>query len=590
LSENIQEALIASKLTTSVRVAEQHALALTLFGVCLFGAYLLPFHFLPFPQFYNDWLAAFGLACMLAGYAKTKGHVLHLPWIALAPVGIATLIALQAASGMLTEGADAFLPIFSLLLVALAIVLGASISSTKQGTFALNQTLAAVFLLAGLVSVAIASLQLFAADELLFPLTMGMARDAGAPMRPYANLGQPNQLALILCFAIAAVWWFYQVDKLNGFVSGWAIVSLLWGLVLTQSRIGWIIIPAFALCVVSYGWRQGMRKIPYKYVLFFVLVYLSGIIFYSDLARAVGAFNMSPIERMSGSSDRLAMVRQAWEISTTFPWFGAGWGEFGPEQIRIALDFPPTVYSSHAHNIIFNFAAELGWPITILFLATICYWFYVNCLRKNVDTEVAFGTLIFLAVSVHSLVEFPLWYVYVLIPVALLIGMIHSRQAVDMPIMAKGSASTVLAIVVLAGVLGVAMDYRRLASSMWTAGLASEGIKVDIWNFEKPKLTLFPHFYNYFQAKTIVPREGMPSSEIKMMEKVSQRFGYRYELHQLALAYALNADQDKAVTTLQRFRHLHLDYYKMVYEEWQRKAKRNPALFSKIIERLPVPE
>lgn len=52
------------------------------------------------------------------------------------------------------------------------------------------------------------------------------------------------------------------------------------------------------------------------------------------------------------------------------PWFGVGWFGFGTEQVKIAADFPSTIYAEHSHNLVLNLMAELG--VAAIFLMFYC--------------------------------------------------------------------------------------------------------------------------------------------------------------------------------------------------------------------------
>ncbi len=553
---------------------------------CLILAYLLPYHMHPYLSFYNEWLAFFMVVIMLALLAKQNTSPVLLPWLAIIPLGLALVIIIQTGLGLLTVSWDAVLPIVYLLVTLVAIILGATISAQPQGAQGLCAALAWAHLLAGLISVALATTQLVGKEALLLPFVMPMPHDIA--IRPYANLGQPNHLALLFCLAIASVWWLFQSDKLRSGIAILLALLLLWGLVLTQSRIGWLIIPLFALFIGF--WRNHMTFKPIPVALLVVLVtgYFCGVLALPSLTGL--GITTSAAEHIRSGFVRLVLLQQALEISLTNPWFGAGWYEFGSQQVKIAADFAPSLYSRHAHNIVLNFAAELGWPVTITIVATLGYWLYLCCLRpdqhKPLSKEIGFATLFFSAVLVHSLVEYPLWYAYVLIPTAFLLGMVHQEQLGTKAIKVSRGYLLALSLVMALGLVGVATDYRRLVLDFRAFGWENLGLKADEGSTAPPAFTLFPQFYDYFHFAKTKAHAGMSPQDIAFMDHTTKRFGYPPVLMRMAFVYALNNRPDDAVRTIKTLKKLHEGNYPEAYQAWKSMADAEPEKYANIFKKM----
>ncbi len=556
------------------------------FAVCLMLAYLLPYHTTPYVAFYNEWLILFGVVIVIALLAKQNIMTIRLPWLTIIPSGLALVIIIQVKFGLLSVSWDAFLPILYLLCATVAILLGATLSAQPKGAQRLCAALAWAHLVAGLISVGLATLQLVGKEALLQSFVMPMPHDIA--IRPYANLGQPNHLALLFCLAIASVWWLFQSNKLRSIIAILMALLLLWGLVLTQSRIGWIIIPLFALFIGF--WRNNMtfKALPVALLVVLVTGYFCGVLALPSLTGL--GITTSAVEHVRVGFVRLVLLQQALDISLTNPWFGAGWYEFGPQQIKIAADFAPSLYSRHAHNIVLNFAAELGWPITITIVVTVSYWLFRCCLRPDkqqfLSKEVGFATLFFSAVLVHSLVEFPLWYAYVLIPTAFLLGMVHEQQLGTKAIQVSRGYLLALSLVMALGLVGVATDYRRLVLGFRAFGWENLGLKADEGSTESPAFTLFPQFYDYFRFAKTTAHAGMSPQDIAFMEHTTKRFGYPPVLMRMAFVYALNNRPDDAVRTIKTLKKLHEGNYPEAYQAWKSMAQTEPDKYADIFKKL----
>jgi O-antigen ligase len=558
-------------------------------GNILFFGYLLAYHQRPFIVFYNDWLPIFGIVIVFAFYTEQKFPQFSFPSIATLPFALALLIAIQTAFGMLGVAWDALLPIAYFLIAAMAMVLGATWSVGPHAAERVTNALALAHLAAGLLSVGIASMQFIGTEGLLGYWVMQLPHGAGQAIRPYANTGQPNQLALLFCMAIAACWWLYQAGKLRAGVVLAVVLTLLWGLALTQSRIGWLILPIFAALIWRWRGNLDFRRVSVAVLAALLLLYGILVALLPLLAALLDVTTTSAVERVGGGSERWVLMQQAWQISIAQPWFGAGWYQFGPEQLKIGADFAPSTYAQHSHNIVLNFAAELGWPVTILTFGALAWWFAVACLRRPVSKEVGFTALFLLAVLVHSLVEFPLWYAYVLMPVALLMGMVHQQQFGAAQRRVPRVAVIVLFCLMAAGLVGVATDYRRLVVGFRALGWENLGLKADEGSTDKPAFTMFPQFYDYFRFAKTLARPEMKPEEIAFMERTASRFGYAPVLMRMSLVYALNGRPGDGLRAMKTLSRLHSGAYPEAWQAWRGMAQAEPDKYGAVFAQMEKP-
>jgi Virulence factor membrane-bound polymerase, C-terminal/O-Antigen ligase len=133
------------------------------------------------------------------------------------------------------------------------------------------------------------------------------------------------------------------------------------------------------------------------------------------------------------TSSRFMIWQQSLEIAAQRPLVGVGFGEF-----NTAWTFTPFVSRlpdqgplDHAHNIFFHWIVEFGWPLAAVLVglvlwAAIAAW--RNLKRAKGDNEGstrALRSCVFAAlalVGLHSLLEYPLWYSFFLLPTAFLWG------------------------------------------------------------------------------------------------------------------------------------------------------------------------
>lgn len=564
---------------------KDHNRALILLSGCLALAYLLPFHVNPFRAFFTDWLVILGIVIAIAYLAENKSSPVRIPWIVALPIAVTVAITVQAGTGMLSESWDALLPVLYLLLAAAAVMLGASITGREGGAKKLCMALATAHLVAGLISVVIASFQFAAAEIPFVPFMMLMIHKADVAIRPHANLGQANQLALLFCISIASVWWLFQAKRVQAGIAVAMVAFLLWGLVVTQSRIGWLIVPFFAF-LVRFRFSRG-EFMPVSGLLLggLMVLYFASVLLLPHIASEFGSSTVTVANRVAGSgSARMALFEEAWKISLAHPWFGAGWFQFGPQQV-MGADFPMSVYAHHAHNIVLNFAAELGWPLAILICGGFLMWL-IRCFSdRALSAETAFAALFFGGVLVHSLVEYPLWYALVLMPFSLLVGMVHQEQLGSKQIELSRHYIVALTVVMATVLLGVGMDYRRVVAGFNEIEFEAMGVKWDATATEKPSFTIFPYMYDYFRFLDMTVHTRMSSEEIAFMERTTKRFGGVLTLNRMSQVYAMNGREEDAVRSALAVQRLHRTRYRQVYEDW----RRAPAQYQNVFRRLPPP-
>ena len=558
---------------------------LVIFGVFYLVANLLSIHVHPFRTYYHEALVTLALFCCYFGFVSFREAKFQIPAITVTPFVFILVVLLQSMFS-LVPFQHAIYPLFYFVLTAFAMILGASWTSDTQGTEKICLMFAVVQLVAAVLSVLMQCIQITGIDW--SPVVMYMTHSPETPMRPFANVAQPNQLALLLCFGLASIWWLIQAKRLSGFFALAFSLFLLCGLALTQSRIAWIILPVFVLL----AWLRVIGELPIRRsVLLLLLFFYAGFVwFLPSIAEALGFSSASIAERVGGRSERSGLLQQAWFMIKQNPWFGVGWFGFGGEQVKIAADFPSTIYAEHSHNLVLNLMAELGVPAALLIFATLLFWFYQTCIARAVakNNQIAFGLLSLIAVGVHSMVEFPLWYAYVLLPIAVLMGMLHQMRWPNQTwvLALPRAVPAVISVVGMVVLVLVTLDYQRVVHGFKAFRQAATIAAVPQEAITRPAFTLLPDYFDYFHLMKITPKEKMSAQEIAFVERMSLRFGYVHVLNTLAEVYVLNGQVTKAQRTLLTLQRLHPVAYPGYFDYWQNLAQQD-ARFAAVFLTMP---
>ncbi|HET7864819.1 MAG TPA: Wzy polymerase domain-containing protein [Burkholderiaceae bacterium] len=301
------------------------------------------------------------------------------------------------------------------------------------------------------------------------------------------NIRQPNQLSTLLLWACAAAVWWSVLRKWNLAVLAGLLAALLFTVVLTASRTGVIGVVMLAL------WGLVDRRLPGRVR----LLLLASPVFYALAwwgmtqwaAAAHHAFHGG--ERMTatlhgyGSDSRVNTWLNTWALIKTHPWAGVGFGAYNFAWTLTPFPGRSTAFFDHSHNLLLQWAVEFGVPVALLVLGLLAasLWTGRRALTAADDERAlsARTALFMLAiVAVHSLLEYPLWYAYFLLPTAALWGWYAglAREAAEtaslQPSAAKAGEGwgprSVPRLIVLSGMLAVAasayafMDFWRVAT------------------------------------------------------------------------------------------------------------------------------
>jgi O-antigen ligase len=317
-------------------------------------------------------------------------------------------------------------------------------------------------LIAGLASVAISLVQVFAPQ-----LADGnwIAR-YGIAGRAAGNLRQPNHLAsLMMWAAVAAV--FITERRCWRAALAPLLFACVFTIVLSASRTGYAGIAMLALWgavdrKLSRGARLALLATPLMLGASWWLMSLWS----AESGHAFGA--ASRLAEGAGSPSRLAILRDAWQLTLANPWLGVGWGEFNFAWSLTPFPNRPIAFFDHTHNLPSQLAVELGLPWAAAVLALLGWALYKawrGTLAQDNDAPMRRAALmIVLTVGLHSLVEYPLWYAYFLLPACFALGLALPASETTKPASAGLGPWPWLGGLLIAGSAYAVWDYSRIVA------------------------------------------------------------------------------------------------------------------------------
>ncbi|MDE2627957.1 MAG: O-antigen ligase C-terminal domain-containing protein [Burkholderiales bacterium] len=294
--------------------------------------------------------------------------------------------------------------------------------------------------------------------------------------RAVGNLRQPNHLSSLLLWSTVAALWLGEARAVRRWGSALLALLFIFVIVLSGSRTG-------ALSVVLLaGWGlldRRLSRFTRTLLLLAPLVYAAfwlGTSAWADHSHHVFGGETRFTTKGDISSSRYGIWADTLALIRMHPWAGVGFGEFNFAWTLTPFPGRPVAFFDHTHNLVLQFAVELGLPLAALVLALLVWALYSalrDALRARADADPAQAPLrraafvMVLLILVHSLLEYPLWYAYFLLPAAFAFGLglatpgaLPAGEAAAPP--GRTRPLLIAAMLLMVGGLAAVADYARV--------------------------------------------------------------------------------------------------------------------------------
>jgi hypothetical protein len=440
-------------------------LAIGLTALLFVLPFLNPIAWLPIPSFNAEWTAAVLLAGSLLAVSLAMPVRFSVQWPL--PTFLALLgavAAVQYLRGMLTFSFNLWILLIYCLTALAAYLLGRAIRCSGY-IEAFTRSIAVATIVGGSLSVLIQTLQIANVSGLPYWLFLELRGEVQNGY-PYANLGQPNHLATYL--AMAGVGVLYMDRHWRRWVA-WLLLGLFGaGLAMTGSRMGLGF--AALLGVTALTGRLGLapekRTRRRQLAVSVGIGYLLGTVAVKLLLHPGTGATLTAVERYAegGFGMRLAMWRDAAMIAASNPLLGVGTGEYGGAQYLAAVAHPRLVPTPYAHNQVLQIAAEFGLVVAAASLALGAWWFVAAIRQRLGRREAAMALIALLPLAAHSLLEYPLAYMFFVIVGALLFGLSEPDLQRGVQVVRSRHVFLPIAVAGLVAVVPMKLDYDALAA------------------------------------------------------------------------------------------------------------------------------
>lgn len=334
--------------------------------------------------------------------------------------------------------------------------------------------------------------------------------------RAVGNLRQPNHLSSLLLWAMIATLWLGESGRLPRRLGTALLLLLLAGVVLTASRTGMVGAVLLAIWGIadrrlSRAARVQLWLAPVAYVLFYELF---AAIAHQQNAVFGGEVQLS---KSDPSSSRFGVWSNTLSLIAAHPWAGVGFGEFNFAWSLNVFPGRPIAFFDHTHNLPLHLAVELGLPLATLVTALLLFalWRGWRAALSGAPQDMAArraALVMVVMISLHSLLEYPLWYAYFLLPAAFAFGLLLGGPAPAAPAQSatpRASAWLLGATLLALGGAASLVDYRRVSVIFAPpAGAAPLAQRIA----EGQRSWFFGHHADYAAATTAPrPSQQMPA-------------------------------------------------------------------------------
>lgn len=250
----------------------------------------------------------------------------------------------------------------------------------------------------------------------------------GSPGRAVGNMRQPNHLATALLCAMVWTAWLWRRGELKPWQACASIVAMTFAVAMSASRTGAV---SLAVLVVWAVVDSSLPRRARRTLVLTPVVYFASWSLLAGWGRLASS-HFYGADRLQSSADvsssRFAIWSNALELIAQNPWTGVGWGNFNFAWTFTQFPDRPVAFFDHTHNLPLQLAVEIGIPATLAVTGLVA-WALGRARSAWIDGAQDTGApgraaLAMLAMlAVHSLLEYPLWYAYFLLPAAWALGL-----------------------------------------------------------------------------------------------------------------------------------------------------------------------
>lgn len=252
----------------------------------------------------------------------------------------------------------------------------------------------------------------------------------------FGHIGQRNQYAHYLMWGMIGGTWLFANNRAKSLL--YRVAFVLWtlwlSLMLAYAGSRTVLLYVVAIALIGIVWHGRIGSTESRRLMLSLLFACVSIVAFQFLMPWISHLMAllthshtevaSGIERLASNSDdmssrRFGEMRKAWMVFLQHPYAGTGWSQFARQSVELQLlpQFARDGYNSglftNAHNLILQLLAEMGGIVTLIVLAGFC-WVIWPFFSRKAEIEGLLPLACMAVTLIHSMLEYPLWYLYFL--------------------------------------------------------------------------------------------------------------------------------------------------------------------------------
>lgn len=514
-------------------------------------AWLSPVHTYPWVTFSSE-LASFGGGVALLALLFNKNVKIPRPQILM--LGIAIIPLCQWAFGLITDFSTAFLSFGYLFVFWLMIIAGYNLSLQAEQRERIMLGVSYLLLSMSFISAIMAIVQWLNLEAYIDGIIKLKTS------RPYANFGQPNNLATFLIMGLMGSLYLYEKRRLTLWLLIPASLVTLFAITLTQSRTSWVVC-IFLFFYWIYKQYKNSPRFNFPRLVLWVGLYLiiAGYLLpvltqFLSSSIDTGVTQTASIAQRAGSGhERLGMWVQILHAIAEKPWFGYGWSQTSIAVFESIQFNTVQVWFNSAHNVLLDLLVWNGVPLGLLIIGYISLWLF--WLNKNAkETSSIIAILMVCAILIHAMLEFPQRYAYFLLPMGFLLGLIQAQTPKLKGVTINKNVIRCIGVFALIVVLLIWRDYKLYQENSRLV-FKNQAPTAEIMG--SSKIILLTQFQQRLDWIALKPQTKMSESELSLLGEMVKNKATPYNLKKYAQLLAYNHKLEEAEQQLVVLRQLY---------------------------------
>lgn len=421
-------------------------------------------------SFWQEWLTAllYLLFLLVLVWRSKDGLTVSLRPVGLLSLGFLCLLCLQLMLGMVHSVAATWVAVWVLVLVFLLDLSVPRFFLCDDGLLRLHAWSYGVLAAFG-YHFALTLMGLLGYDLVYFQV-----RPMDVPWRAIGAFGQPNQLGVFSVFTLLVASHLFLHRKLRSWALGVVYLGSTALVVMTFSRAALLCATVLGCAVLVRGLVLPNTKAGSHRLLGGALIGMAAAAVAlqgpaQDLMESIqsGVSSATVMDRVVSNQSRLEQIKDGAALGWAHPWLGVGYRKYAEARLLELTDPLSEPNVSYPHNLLIHLFSEFGFPGLIL-LAGVSVWLIFEVVRRRrvVPASIqllACGGLVI--VLLYSMVEFPLMYLFFLLPTLATVSILSRDVGVSFLLGKIGRVPMLLFLVLwLVPLLWSAWDYSRISS------------------------------------------------------------------------------------------------------------------------------